>query len=240
MSTTTPHSNSRIRIHYFADILCVWAYLAQRRLDELIKNYAKDIEVSYHFMPVFGCTNHRIGEGWKDKGSFAGFSKHTHEVCAAYPHVELHKDIWVINTPRTSATSHLFIKAVQCLVDNGLISNETNSKLDHRTLFEEFIWQVRLAFFRDAKDISNMKILIEIAASLNLPVDKIQELINDGSALAELFRDVELKDEYGIEGSPTYILNEGRQKLYGNVGYRIIEANLQEILKQPGIEASWC
>ena len=235
-STTTPP----LRIHYFSDILCVWAYLAQIRLDELVKNYSSKIEMSYHFMPVFGCTNHRIGEGWKEKGRFAGFSKHTHEVCEAYPHVELHEDVWSVNTPKTSATSHLVIKAVQCLVDSQIIPNEPNSDLGHRTLFEEFIWQIRLAFFRDAKDISNMEVLLNIAKNLQLPVAEIQHAINDGSALAELFRDVELKDEYGIEGSPTYILNEGRQKLYGNVGYRIIEANLQEILKQPDIEASWC
>lgn len=53
-------------------------------------------------------------------------------------------------------------------------------------------------------------------------------------------RDIELRDEFRVDGSPTYILNEGRQKLYGNVGYRIIEANLHEILKQPKVEASWC
>jgi hypothetical protein len=33
-----------------------------------------------------------------------------------------------------------------------------------------------------------------------------------------------------IEGSPSFVLNEGRQKLYGNVGLRIIEAKIQEII----------
>ncbi len=233
-------SSSRVRIHYFSDILCVWAYLAQIRLDELIKNYSSQIEISYNFMPVFGCINNRIGNGWKDKGGFDGFSKHTHEVCEAYPHITLHKDIWAVNTPKTSTTSHLFIKAVQCLVDNGTISNECHSEFDQRTIFEELIWKVRLAFFRDLKDISQMNVLMDIAKSMNLPIDKIQEAIDDGSALAELSRDIELKDEFGVEGSPTYILNEGRQKLYGNVGYRIIEANLQEVMKEPDLEASWC
>ena len=230
----------RIRIHYFTDVLCVWAYLAQIRLDELIKNYSSKIEISYNFMPVFGCTKNRIGNGWKDKGGFKGFSKHTHEVCEMYPHIELHKDIWAVNTPKTSTTSHLFIKAVQCLVDNEIISNEPRAEFDQRTLFEEFIWEIRLAFFRDLKDISQMSILMDIASSMNLPTDKIQDVLDDGSALAELSRDIELRDEFGIEGSPTYVLNEGRQKLYGNVGYRIIEANLQEIIKQPDVEASWC
>ena len=48
------------------------------------------------------------------------------------------------------------------------------------------------------------------------------------------------KEEFNIDGSPTYILNEGRQKLYGNVGYRVIEANIQELLADPGERASWC
>ena len=44
-----------------------------------------------------------------------------------------------------------------------------------------------------------------------------------------------------IEGSPTFVLNEGRQKLYGNVGFRIVEANIAEMLRQPDPDqASWC
>ena len=230
----------RIRLHYFSDILCIWAYLAQIRLDELIKNYSSKIEISYNFMPVFGCTNNRIGNGWKEKGGFEGFSKHIQGVCEKYSHIQLHNDIWVKNTPKTSSTSHLFIKAVQCLVDEGIINNAPRTEFDNRSLFEEFIWEVRLAFFRDLKDISQMNVLIDIAKSMSLPIEKIQNVLDDGSALAEMSRDIELKDEFGVEGSPTYILNEGRQKLYGNVGYRIIEANLHEIITQPAIEASWC
>lgn len=233
-------SSPRLRIHYFSDVLCVWAYLAQVRLDELIKNYADDIEISYHFMPIFACTEHRIGEGWKDKGGYAAFSRHTQDVCAAYPYLKLHKKVWQLHTPKTSATSHLFIKAIQCLVDRGVIKNEPQADLQGRTLFEEYVWQVRLAFFQDAKDIGNKTVLMDIATTLQLPVVEIARALDDGTALAALFRDIELRDEFRVEGSPTYILNEGRQKLYGNVGYRIIEANLQEILKQPKVEASWC
>jgi hypothetical protein len=36
-------------------------------------------------------------------------------------------------------------------------------------------------------------------------------------------------------------MNEGRQKLFGNVGYRIVEANIQELLREPNPDlASWC
>jgi hypothetical protein len=44
-----------------------------------------------------------------------------------------------------------------------------------------------------------------------------------------------------IEGSPSFVLNDGRQKLYGDVGFRIIEANIQELLRAPARDqASWC
>jgi hypothetical protein len=45
----------------------------------------------------------------------------------------------------------------------------------------------------------------------------------------------------GIEGSPSFVLNEGRQKLFGNVGFGILDANIQELLCSPQTgQASWC
>ena len=42
-----------------------------------------------------------------------------------------------------------------------------------------------------------------------------------------------------ISVSPTYVFNNGRQRLTGNVGYRIIEANVKELLEQPHKQQSW-
>jgi hypothetical protein len=81
---------------------------------------------------------------------------------------------------------------------------------------------------------------MEVADELNLPVASIEEKLRNGEAMAALCRDLELKDIHRVEGSPTYLLNEGRQRLYGNVGYRIIEANVVELLDQPEGQASWC
>jgi hypothetical protein len=64
--------------------------------------------------------------------------------------------------------------------------------------------------------------------------------MHSGEAMAAMCGDLELRDEYRIAGSPTYVLNEGRQKLYGNVGYKIISANIREILDNPSNQASWC
>ena len=67
------------------------------------------------------------------------------------------------------------------------------------------------------------------------------ECIHNGTAFAKLAADYQDADKMRIEGSPSFVLNEGRQRLYGDVGFRIIEANIQELLRAPrGDQASWC
>ena len=81
----------------------------------------------------------------------------------------------------------------------------------------------------------------ELAESLGVDIDAIEASTHDGTAFARLARDYQDADKMRIEGSPSFVLNEGRQKLYGDVGFRIIEANIQELLRVPaGDQASWC
>jgi predicted DsbA family dithiol-disulfide isomerase len=104
---------------------------------------------------------------------------------------------------------------------------------------EEYV--IRCAFFRDCRDISRWDTQCEIAARLGADVDAIEGCIRGGAAFARLARDYEDADKVRIEGSPSFVLNEGRQKLYGNVGFHLMEANVQELLRAPRAdEASWC
>ena len=65
--------------------------------------------------------------------------------------------------------------------------------------------------------------------------------IESSEAVAALASDYDLSRKNSVAVSPTLIMNEGRQQLFGNVGYRLIEANVQELLRRPALdEASWC
>lgn len=102
-------------------------------------------------------------------------------------------------------------------------------------------WELRTAFFRDGRDIGRWAVLREIAAARGVDVDAVQQALDDGHAYAALARDARLKEDFRIEGSPTFVLDGGRQKLYGNVGYRVLEANVRELLREPASgAASWC
>ena len=52
--------------------------------------------------------------------------------------------------------------------------------------------------------------------------------------------DYQQADTLKLRGSPSFVLNEGRQTLFGNVGYRVLQANVEELLNRPDTDASWC
>ena len=103
------------------------------------------------------------------------------------------------------------------------------------------MWAMRSAFFRDARDIARWEVQRQVAAEVDADIGAIKALILDGSAFAALASDYQDANSMGIQGSPTFVLNGGRQKLYGDVGYKIIEANIQELIRDPHPDhASWC
>ena len=107
-------------------------------------------------------------------------------------------------------------------------------------IFEKAIWAFREAFFTKLANVSDRQVQFEIAEKLGLPVAAIQAQIDSGEAYAQLSKDFDLVKEHTVTVSPTLIFNEGRQRLNGNVGYRVIEANIRELLHNPPEEQSWC
>jgi len=230
-----------LTVELFSDVLCIWAYSAQVRIDQLKTDYGTRITLQYRFIPVFAAAHERIEQDWKTRGSFEGFNRHLHEVATRWDHVSLHPEVWLNAPPRSSTVAHLYLKALQLLEETGELSRDPLVVHNGRTRFEEFLWRIRCAFFEKARNIALTSVLDELGAGLDLPQNRIQELINSGEAHARLHLDTEARDRYQIPGSPTLIFNEGRQRLYGDVGYRIIDANVRELLDDThNTGASWC
>jgi len=61
-----------------------------------------------------------------------------------------------------------------------------------------------------------------VAEELALTLHKINQLIDSGQAHAALHIDDEARDQCKVSGSPKLTLNEGRQLLDGNVGYKFL------------------
>ncbi len=225
-------ASARVWISVYSDLLCIWAYLAHVKLDELRKSFGDRVTIEHRCVSVFGSTRRRVGDRWADRGGYKGYGRHVREVAARFGHVEMHPGIWTKNVPTGSGGPHLFFKAATLLEPEGTI--------DGRPVIEELAWRLRLAFFRDLVDISRLDAQLEVAGTLDLPGDRIRERIDDGTAATALAEDLDDAARNHVTGSPTFVLNEGRQKLYGNVGYRVIEANVHELLRDNSDVASWC
>lgn len=222
-----------VRIFYFSDVLCVWAYIAQIRMDELKANFEDRVAIAYHFVPVFGNAREKLENRWRDRGGLKAYSDHVHEVVQKFDHVTVHPEIWVRVIPPSSTSCHLFLHAIQLLETKGILDPSDRN-------FKQAVWAFREAFFTRLADISDRKTQFELAETLGLPTAAIQAQIDSGAAYAQLSRDFDLVKEQTVTVSPTLIFNEGRQRLNGNVGYRVIEANIRELLNNPAGEQSWC
>jgi predicted DsbA family dithiol-disulfide isomerase len=221
-----------VRALYFTDVLCVWAYLNQVRIDELRAKLEEHVSVESRFCSVFGNVPGKLEEKWSQRGGAAAYGAFVRKLAAEYGHAPVHADVWSKLTPVSSMPCHLMLCAVRRLVDRGEAPAES---------YYAACWAVRQAFFRDARNVSDTQVLLDIAAQLGLDVDAIRAELRTGRAHAELSADVELVRQLDVKLSPSLILNEGRQRLNGNVGFRVIEANIRELMhKRERDEASWC
>lgn len=220
-----------IHIHHYSDVLCIWAYVSQVRVDELQETFGAQIELDCRFVSVFGDARGKLAKNWSERGGAAAYRDHVLEVAAKFGHVAVHPDVWTAVQPRSSIPAHAFLCAVRSLEGEGKLAPGA---------FAAAAWRVRQAFFRDAADIARRDVLRAIAEAENLPVAELEMRLDSGEAYAALAYDFEQAREHEVRASPTLLFNEGRQRLTGNVGYRIIEANVRELLDRPSGQHSWC
>lgn len=219
-------SESGVVIDYYSDILCVWAWIAQPRLDELEKQWQGHITVRHHFVDVFGDCEKKIPQSWGAEDGYEKFGEHVQHSAQPFELATVHPDLWQTIRPRSSAPAHLLLRAA------ALVQSEQ--------MLARLALRIRRAFFCQALDVSSLDVLLELATEEGADTGRLQRAVYDGSAIAALMTDLRQASDLGVRGSPTWILNSGRQVLYGNVGYRILNANIEELLNNPADEASWC
>jgi predicted DsbA family dithiol-disulfide isomerase len=216
-----------VPIIYFSDVLCVWAYVGQLRVDEVKARHGANVRFDQRFCAVFGDTARKMATQWGEKGGYEGFHAHLMHAAAAFPEIALYPRLWLDVRPASSAGVHLFLKAVK------LVEGEACA--------DALAWAMRRAFFEEGRDIASWSVQTDVARRAGLNPAAIEAMIHDGRAHAALSSDYNDATAMGIQGSPSFVLNDGRQKLYGNVGYKIIDANIQELLRErEPDQASWC
>jgi hypothetical protein len=104
---------SVVEIEYFSDVWCIWAYASQARINAVKEQFGDDVQISGRFCSVFGDTAQKITPTWNDRGAYIGFNSHLRKVALRFPHIQVHPEVWLKTRPLTSASAHLFMKALQ-------------------------------------------------------------------------------------------------------------------------------
>ena len=224
--------SARLPVQHFTDLLCVWAYACQVRVDELVQAEGEAIDLDRRFCSIFGDAADRLAKSWEHRGGLAGYGAHVRSVAERFPHITVHEKCWAEVAPRSSLGAHIFLAGVRHLEREEAVSPGA---------FAQAAWAFREAFFGQGRDIGQRAVQYEVAETLGLPIGAIEDCLADSSAHAELAADFDLAKKLDVTVSPTLVLNDGRQRLAGNVGYRVLVANVRELLRQPtGDDASWC
>ena len=83
---------SAVKVSYFSDALCIWAYVAQARIDAVRVKFGDTARLDHRFCSVFANTAVKIPSTWRE-GEYARFNAHLRNVAQQFPHIEIHPDI---------------------------------------------------------------------------------------------------------------------------------------------------
>lgn len=219
-------SSAAVIIDYYSDVLCVWAWIGQPRLEELQRQWGQSVNVRHRYVDIFGDTRVKIPGQWGRSDGYQNFHNHIVKSAIPFEHVAIHPDVWTRVQPHSSMVAHLVLKAVSLTAGEDKLAAMAKS--------------VRQQFFSQGRDIGKMHVLLDIADELAVDLTDLTAALDDGRAMAALSDDLRSANDKGVKGSPTWVLDGGRQLLYGNVGYRILSANIEELVNQPSEDASWC
>jgi predicted DsbA family dithiol-disulfide isomerase len=220
------NNNEPLVIDYFSDVLCIWAWIAQRRIEEMKEEWGEQVLLRRHYINLFGDTKTRMAKQWGERGGYEGFGRHVQDAAAPYDNAPVNPEIWKTVRPKSSLNAHLVLKACE-------LAYSPQRSADLMLL-------VQKSFFVDNLDVGLLDNVLLLAKQSGMDSDALKTLIDEGDAAALLMSDYQKAAELNIKGSPSWIMNNGRQELFGNVGYRILRANIKEVLSKPGYEASWC
>lgn len=136
-----------VQIDYYSDILSIWAWIAQRRQDELVRHFGDGVELKYRYVNVFGNTAVQIGAKWAERGGFEGFGRHVIDAAAAYEHAPVVTDIWQEVRPLSSTPAHTVLKAVEMCHSSAVA--------------ETFARRLRECFFAGPADVGRADLLLD-------------------------------------------------------------------------------
>lgn len=220
-----------LTVTYWTDPLCIWAYLAQDKVDRLQARFAERLELDHRVVPVFGSLPRRFASGSWAAGGPEGRREATLRTAREHGHPEVSAAGFVTDPPASSWSPGLVAEAVALLERDGAVrAGSTGAVLQ----------ALRHAFFVDDLNTARRAVQRRVVEALELPWEAVAARLDDGRALAALVEAHEDRRAANVQGSPTWVFDGGRAMLYGNVSEGVLQATVAELLEGSGSGCSTC
>ncbi len=211
----------RIAFTYWSDPLCIWAYVAQDKLDRILREWGEKLDVSYRIVPVFGSLPWRFSDGPWATGGPEGRAAATRKVAEDFGVTNVSGEVWCSDCPASSWSAAAALKVVSRLEDEGAVD---------AGCFAAYQWRMRERFFVDNRNMARRSEQLALAEEMDLPRAPMEASLDDGSAWAMVWEDHHERERLLIEGSPTYVFDGGRAKLFGNFSEDVLNATVKALV----------
>jgi predicted DsbA family dithiol-disulfide isomerase len=221
----------RIEFSYWSDPLCIWALVAQTKLDRVLVELGTHLAVDYRIVPVFGSVHWRFTEGPWAKEGVNGRVTATRRIAECGGRTDVTGECWRKAAPASSWAPGAAIKAVFAMETRAEIAGGSGARYQRA---------LRERFFVNEENIACRGVQLSVAEAESLPRAPIERQLDDGSALAAVWEDHNEKERLRIQGSPTYVFDGGRAMLYGNFDYGILRSMVEELVRGSHPGSSGC
>jgi predicted DsbA family dithiol-disulfide isomerase len=223
-------ARARIEFSYWSDPLCIWALVAQTKLDRVLAELGTHVVVDYRIVPVFGSVHWRFKDGPWAKEGLDGRVAATRRIAERCGRMDVTGECWRKAAPASSWAPAAAIKAVFAIEARAEIAAGSGARYQRA---------LRERFFVNEDNTARRDVQLSVAEADGVPRAPIERTLDDGSGLAAVWEDHNEKERLRIQGSPTYVFDGGRAMLYGNFDYGMLRSTVEELVRgsHPGSSA---
>ncbi|MFD2177552.1 DsbA family oxidoreductase [Veronia pacifica] len=208
-----------VRIDFYSDILCIWGWVGYHINHKLAGRWQEG-EVRWHYrhLELYGDVAARIrSQGTGDQAYFR-YAERSEKFVSGFDGLDFHPDVWRKVRPGSSLLPHQVIKAVE--LEYG------------QQTANHFADRVREAFFRDGRNIGDFNVLTDLLTEYQLSSKSLLSCITNGYALGATVAEFRQAENDKVPGSPTWMLDNDRYRLFGNVEASVIIATVDTLLSK--------
>lgn len=207
-------SQEKLKVIVYSDYICPFCYIGFHRIEKLKEQYHLEIE-------------------WRP--------------------FELHPEIpkggiLIENLPFPRAYLEMVFANVKQLADEDGLTLKFSDKLPNSRLaliisefarkkgkFDEFHKLVFEMYWKEGKDIGDLSLLLDLAESIGLNKNEIQNYITSDEPFNELKKSLKNLNDYGINGVPTFIIRD--KMIVGAQSYEYFKKVIEKVLEEGPISS---